>query len=67
MRIQLISGIYIWLGYFFDVCITLTLGKHPSATACLINEKVAHMVAWLATIAAKVATTYTGKYILSAE
>jgi hypothetical protein len=45
----------------------LTLGKQPSATACLINEKVAHMVAWLAMIAAAVATTYTGQYKLPAE
>lgn len=67
IRIQLISGIYIWLRNVLEVWTTLTLGKQPSARACLINEKVADMVAWLATIAAVVATKNTGQYILSAE
>ena len=50
-----------WFRNLFDVCIILTLGKQPSARACLINEKVAHMVAWLATTAAAVATRSTGQ------
>lgn len=49
-----------------DVCTTLTLGKQPSARACLIIEKVADIVAWLATTAAAVAISNTGQYMLSA-
>lgn len=49
------------------MCTTFTLGKQPCARACLIIEKVAVIVAWLATIAAAVATTNTGQYIRSAE
>ena len=60
----MISGTYIWPRKFFDVCTTLTLGKQPCARACLIIEKVADIVAWLATIAAAVATRKTGQYIL---
>lgn len=67
IRIQLISGMYMWLWFLFDVCTTFTLGKQPSAAACLINENVADIVAWLATIAAAVATTNTGQYMVSAE
>ena len=67
IRIQLISGTYIWPRNFFDVYTTLTLGKDPRARACLIIEKVAVIVAWLATTAANVATINTGQYILSAE
>ena len=50
-----------WFRNLFDVCTILTLGKQSSARACLINEKVAHMVAWLATTAAAVATRSTGQ------
>lgn len=67
IRIQLISGMYIWLRIFSDVCITLTLGKQYTAAACLITEKVAVMVAWLATTAAPVAIMSTGQYMLSAQ
>jgi hypothetical protein len=45
IRIQLISGTYIWPRNFLDVCTTLTLGKQPSARACLIIENVADIVA----------------------
>jgi hypothetical protein len=67
ISIQLISGTYIWPRNFLDVCTTLTLGKQPSARACLIIEKVADIVAWLATTAAAVAISNTGQYMLSAE
>lgn len=66
IRIQLTSGIYIWWRCL-EVYITLTLGKQPSERACLISEKVAVMVDWLATIAAAIAMTYTGQYIVSAN
>ena len=36
---------YICPRNFFDVLTTLTRGKHPSAFACLIIEKVADIVA----------------------
>ena len=55
------SGIYMWLRNLFDVCKILTLGKQPSARACLINEKVAQMVAWLAKSEAAVETRSTGQ------
>ena len=61
IRIQLMSGINMWLRNPFDVCTILTLGKQPSARACLINEKVAQMVAWLAASEAAVATRATGQ------
>ncbi|CAK7355857.1 unnamed protein product [Dovyalis caffra] len=61
IRIQLISGMYIWLNIFFDVCTALTVGKQSTAAACLINEKVTVMVAWLATTAVPVAIVYRQK------
>jgi len=67
IRIQLISRTYIWPRNVLDVCTTLTLGKQPSARACLIIEKVADIVAWLATTAAAVAISNTGQYMLSAD
>jgi hypothetical protein len=67
MRIQLISGLYIWPRYFLEVWMIFTLGKHPTASACLIIEYVADIVAWLETIAAAVATTNAGQSILSAR
>jgi hypothetical protein len=67
MRIQLISGLYICPRYFLEVWMIFTLGKHPTASACLIIEYVADIVAWLETIAAAVATTNAGQSILSAR
>lgn len=50
-----------------EVWTILTLGKQPRAWHCFTMEKVAEMIAWLATIAARVAITKTGQYTASAK
>ena len=40
---------------------TFTVGKQPSARDCSMMEKVADIIAWLAIMAARVATTNIGQ------
>lgn len=67
MRNQLITGIYTWPTSLREVWTTLSLGKQPSAMACFTQENVADIMAWLATMAARVATTNTGQKRTSAH
>lgn len=60
IKIQLISGIYIWPCILDDVWTILTLGKQSRAEHCLMIEKVPVMMAWLPTTAASTAITRTG-------
>jgi hypothetical protein len=65
IKVQLISGIYIWPCILDDVWTILTLGKQPKAEHCLIIEKVPVMMAWLPTTAASIAIARTGHLISS--
>lgn len=65
IKIQLISGIYIWPCILDDVWIIFTLGKHPKAEHCFMMEKVPVIMAWLPTTAASMAIASTGHRIRS--
>lgn len=65
IKVQFISGMYIWPCILELVWITLTLGKQPNAEHCLIIEKVPVIMAWLPTTAARMAIARTGHLIFS--
>jgi hypothetical protein len=67
IKIQFISGIYIWPCTDEDVWTILTLGKQLRAEHCFMIEKVPVITAWLPTTAASTAITNTGHLTCSRE
>ncbi|KAG8070842.1 hypothetical protein GUJ93_ZPchr0006g45700 [Zizania palustris] len=61
------SGMYTCPSYLFDVCTTSTRGKQPNDSALDRMANAPDNIAWLAMMAAMIATTNTGQNSGSAQ
>ena len=61
------SGMYTCPSYFFEVWITWTLGRQPSDSALDRIANAPESIAWLAMMAAKIATMKVGQNRGTAE